>query len=107
MKDIPKTIQIGLHTITISFEKGLKDEKGNPLCGSFEGSKLHITIDSDIPDTLKIETFWHEVVEALVFFLEIKMPHDKIQSFGLLLSQVAGQMTFENEPMMKLFTGRK
>tara|TARA_R100001163_G_C5045426_1_gene182781 strand:+ start:976 stop:1290 length:315 start_codon:yes stop_codon:yes gene_type:complete len=84
---IPSQIRIGGHTISVEFQNGLLEY--NQAFGVFDPTNLKILIDADIEDGLKVETFWHEVIEALNFFCEANMDHSKIQIFGVLLHQIA------------------
>ena len=84
---IPKSIQIGGHTITIQFVEGLVSYQ--EAYGIFDATNLRILIDKDAKKSVQIETFWHEVVEALNFFTEAGLHHDKIQTFGVLLHQIS------------------
>jgi len=84
---IPKSIQIGGHTISIEFVEGLVSYQ--EAYGIFDATNLRILIDKDTKKSVQIETFWHEVVEALNFFTEANLDHDKIQTFGVLLHQIS------------------
>ena len=92
---IPESIDIGGHTITIHFQEGLVSY--NQAYGLFDPTNLRIIIDSDLNASVQNETFWHEVVEALNFFTEAEMDHNKIQTFGVLLHQIANSMEGLNE----------
>lgn len=87
---IPKMIQIGGHTITIHFQTGLVSY--NQAYGIFDPTNLRIVIDKDLSESVQNETFWHEVIEALNFFTEAGLDHSKIQTFGILLHQIANSM---------------
>ena len=84
---IPASIQIGGHTIKIEYQSGLVAYQ--EAYGVFDPTQLRILIDKDLSSSVKLETFWHEVVEALNFFAEAEMDHSKIQIFGVLLHQVS------------------
>ena len=90
MNSIPTSINIGGHTIQVLREAAVVD--GDECYGTFDPKTLEITVDPDIPDSLALETFWHEVVEALNVFAETDLDHNHIQVFGLLLGQVAGSI---------------
>ena len=92
---IPKSIRIGGHLITIHFETGLTSYAS--AYGVFDPNNLKIVIDADVGESIQHETFWHEVVEALNFFTEAEMQHDKIQTFGVLLHQIAKSMESQSE----------
>jgi len=84
---IPSSIQIGGHTIRVEYQFGLVAYQ--EAYGVFDPTQLRILIDKDLSPSVKLETFWHEVVEALNFFAEANMEHSKIQIFGVLLHQVS------------------
>tara|TARA_R110000824_G_scaffold55027_2_gene151595 strand:+ start:2819 stop:3127 length:309 start_codon:yes stop_codon:yes gene_type:complete len=92
---IPKSICVGGHTITIHFQSGLVSY--NQAYGLFDPTNLKILIDADVNSSVQNETFWHEVVEALNFFTEAEMDHNKIQTFGVLLHQIANSMEVGDE----------
>jgi len=72
---------MGGHTISITLRELDEDH------GYFDSSKLEIHIDSKSPESLREETYIHEIIEAACFFTETELPHPTIQSFGLLLAQ--------------------
>ena len=78
---IPQKINMGGHTITVTVRR-LEDNHGY-----FDAEKLEIHIDSTSPESIKAETFIHEIIEAACFFAEITIPHQCIQSLGLLMAQ--------------------
>ena len=92
---IPQSINIGAHTITIEYQSGMFAY--NQAFGVFDAEELKIIIDADINESLKVETFWHEVIEALNFFCEAAMDHSKIQIFGVLLHQIAESMEKDSQ----------
>ena len=92
---IPEEITIGGHTITIHYQSGLVSY--NQAYGIFDPTNLRILIDADLNYSVQCETFWHEVVEALNFFTEAEMSHNKIQTFGVLLHQIANSMEGPDE----------
>ena len=100
---IPEEIKIAGHTISIEFQNGMLAY--NQAFGVFDPTNLKIIIDADIEDGLKEETFWHEVIEALNFFCEANMDHSKIQTFGLLLHQIA--QSLEGDPQNETRTKKK
>tara|TARA_Y100000310_G_scaffold297433_1_gene330448 strand:+ start:776 stop:1081 length:306 start_codon:yes stop_codon:yes gene_type:complete len=86
---IPEKIKMGGHTITIT-RRELDKEKIDGtvgVFGYFDSAKLEIHIDCNSPQSLQWETYIHEILEAVCFFTETKLPHPTIQSFGLLLAQ--------------------
>ena len=85
--DIPESVDIGGHTIKVVRRTAIVD--GEECWGTFNAKSLEITIDESIPDSLALETFWHEIVEALNVFAETDLAHHHIQVMGLLLGQVA------------------
>ena len=97
--NIPESIQIGGHTIQVIRKAAVVD--GDECYGTFDGRTLEITIDPDIPESLALETFWHEVVEALNIFAETDLDHHHIQVLGLLLGQVAASVFDGKEPSHK------
>ena len=90
---IPKQLQIGGHTITVVRKSAVVD--GDECYGTFDPKTLEITICPDIPESMALETFWHEVVEALNVFAETELDHNHIQVFGLLLGQVASSISWD------------
>lgn len=56
--------------------------------GSFCGNTLEIKIERSIPKSQQEETFFHEVLEACNYFLELGMEHQKIQALGAVLHQI-------------------
>ena len=90
---IPSSLTIGGHTIKVVRRAAVVD--GDECWGTFDPKTLEITIDEDIPESLALETFWHEVVEALNVFAETELEHNRIQVLGLLLSQVAASMSWD------------
>ncbi len=92
---IPNQIEIGGHVIKIEMRSGLVSY--NQAYGMFDPTELKILIDADIKHSIQIETFWHEVVEALNFFCEANMDHSKIQTFGFLLHQVSISMDKDSQ----------
>jgi hypothetical protein len=87
---LPTEIQLGAHTLKVIKQKGLSVQA--EACGIFDPDALTITIDTELPDSLAWETFWHEVVEAINHFSEAAMEHKSIQVFGLLLHQVVNSI---------------
>lgn len=87
---IPESIQLGGHTITVEFQSDLV--ANCEAYGLFDPTNLRIIIDRDVDPSIQSETFWHEVVEAIVFFTEAGLEHSKIQTFGILLHQISASM---------------
>ena len=95
VRKIPEKIKMGGHTITVT-RRELDKEKVDGavgVFGYFDSAKLEIHIDCNSPQSLQWETYIHEILEAVCFFTETKLPHPTIQSFGLLLAQA-----LDNEP---------
>jgi len=93
--NIPESLSIGGHRIQVVRKAQVVD--GEDCFGTFDPMTLEISIAPGLPDSLALETFWHEVVEALNVFAETELEHSKIQVLGLLLSQVAASMDFGAE----------
>ncbi len=85
--EIPAKVCIGGHTIQVVRRDATVD--GDECYGTFDPRTLEITIAPDIPESMAMETFWHEIVEALNVFAETELDHNHIQVLGLLLGQVA------------------
>jgi hypothetical protein len=60
--------------------------------GSWCIEDLEIQIRRGLEPSLEWETFWHEVVECINELTDADMPHNYIQTFGLLLSGITGGM---------------
>lgn len=82
---LPKQVEIGGHLIKVTEVTGLASRHGE--CGSFQLSSLTIEIDKGLPDTLKEETLWHEIVEAINAIYELELPHRSIQILGVGIHQ--------------------
>ena len=83
---IPKFIMVGSHKIPIT-RKHMED-----AYGMFDPEKMEITIGIYDTKSIENETFWHEVVECLNFFVEAGIEHKSIQAMGVLLHQIITSM---------------
>ena len=92
-RKIPEKIFLGGHTIPITIRKLDGEDEGS--YGYFDSGKLEIHIDNGPSNTMKWETFIHEVLEAVCFFTETPLPHPTIQSFGLLIAQALDSLCQE------------
>ena len=91
---IPEKIKMGGHTISVTLRELDKEKIDGSIgvFGYFDCEKLEIHIDSGSPESLQWETFIHEILEAVCFFTETKLPHPTIQAFGLLISQAVADV---------------
>ena len=83
---IPKHIMVGSHKIPI-IRKHMDE-----LYGVFDPERMEITIGISDVESIEHETFWHEVVECLNFFVEADIEHKSIQAMGVLLHQIITSM---------------
>jgi hypothetical protein len=56
--------------------------------GRFNAEKQSILIGKDLPKDLQKSSLVHEIIEALNFYLELELPHNKITSLEAGLYQV-------------------
>jgi hypothetical protein len=56
--------------------------------GRFNAEKQSILIGNDLPIDLQKSSLIHEIIEALNFYLELELPHNKITSLEAGLYQV-------------------
>ena len=90
---IPGSVQVGVHSIAII----RKDLDAEDAYGVFDSEALTISLDSSLSGSLLVESFCHELIEALNFFAEAEMEHKTIQVFGLLLAQIMNSICEEKE----------
>lgn len=84
---VPGTIQIGGRVYQIKQVPDLGLREGSH--GYRSSHELAIVVDSRLNDTMKAETFWHEMVEGInVCYCAKTIPHDTIEGFGNGLFQV-------------------
>lgn len=86
---LPKSVTLGAHTIPIKLQKELMDSEA---FGIFDPNKLEILIDESISENLKLETLFHETVEAIIFLVEADVPHQTVQLLGFMLHQAMESM---------------
>ena len=84
-RKLPKSIEIGGHTIRIELDDTLGD-RGESY-GQWHGSCNLIVIDPRYGEETTSETFLHEVIEAINGKTEMGLTHPQIQTIALLLHQ--------------------
>ena len=90
---IPKTVRIlGKEFKIILSKKGLMEKKdstspGTLLDGYVSVPDQKIWIDNSLGKEQKVTTLLHELIEAIIFMLDIKIKHDDIErlEIGLYL----------------------
>ena len=85
---LPRSVQIGGHTISVEIDDTLGDRAG--CSGQYHDSRNLIVIDSRYCDSMLGETLLHEIVEAINAKLELRLDHPQIQALGLMLHQALG-----------------
>ena len=83
---IPKTFQIGGHTITVINGEEKYELRSNQRYGEFNSTKHEIRI-GDILPTQREETYVHEVIEAISGIYNLDIPHPVINQLGIALHQ--------------------
>lgn len=85
---IPEFINIGGHRIPVLFTNQLLDKyEGLTTFGEFCPETLVIRLAAQPADHIILETFFHEVIEAIVALHELPVSHSTIQTLGLVLHQ--------------------
>jgi hypothetical protein len=87
---IPEHIDIGPYRIPINRHPKISDEKNRPLHGFFSESPdggYQITIDSSDTGISEADTFFHEVLEAIVTIRDLKVSHSVLQTIAVDLAQ--------------------
>lgn len=100
---IKKSLRIGPHKIKVRFDGPWLDEDS---CGNFILDLLQISIASNLPPSLTIETYLHEIIEAINAIYELKMKHSSIQTMGVALLQVLPQLGLAH-PAQRKSRGKK
>ena len=90
---IPGSVQVGAHSIAVI----RRDLNSEDAYGIFDSENLTISLDSSLTGSMLVESFCHELIEALNFFAEAEMEHKTIQVFGLLLAQILTSIVEEKE----------
>lgn len=83
---IPKLIKVGGLEIVVEESATLASNRDR--FGEYSFMEQKITIDRNIPDSKKMETLMHEILEAINGYLELGLPHDKLTVLGFTLYQV-------------------
>lgn len=90
---LPKSIRVGPHSIKVRYVEEISDaDHDEVVLGMWSVHKLEIQIRANMEPTLEWETFWHEVMECINEVTDAGLPHHFIQTSGLLLSGIAGEM---------------
>lgn len=82
---LPDAVTVGGHKIKVVLDRTLYD-RGDAY-GQWLPQKETILIDPSYGHDLAWETICHEVLEAINDYTEMNMPHDQIQTLGLLIHQ--------------------
>ncbi len=89
---VPKQIQIGGHTYTIGLSRDLKDSNSN---AAVNHRLLAILIDSDRPESQKIEGLFHEVIHIINRIYGGDLEEAQIDCLGQGIFQVFAQLGIE------------
>jgi len=85
-RKIGKTIMIGGHLISIEEEKNFT--RDHEAYGEWRPAQMKIVIDSDLPDTLRNETIFHEILEAITGIYDIRIKHHKLVILSVALHEI-------------------
>lgn len=91
-RKIEKTIMIGGHLISIEEEKNFT--RDHDAYGEWMPAQMKIVIDADLPDSLRNETIFHEILEAITGIYDIRIKHHKL----VILSVALHEILTDNSP---------
>lgn len=77
---IPQKLKVLAHTYTVN--ESNEPQLGRGTSGSCCSNLLKIELDSSMPQTRKEETFLHEIFEALIYHLDIKIEHTDLSALS-------------------------
>ena len=85
---VPQTIKVGPHTVRVLFSHEECNQPDYAVFGCFKIQDLEIVLDPQQGDTMLLDTFMYEVIEAINGIYGLELPHPTIQTLGVALSQV-------------------
>lgn len=80
-------LQIAGHTVTVRRAVGPVGDEGNLVYGYYLAKEQEIVIDRNLEDMDLVDTYVHEVLEAINAITNFDMPHYVIQTLAALLAQ--------------------
>jgi len=93
MIKIPSEIKIGPHTIPIS-----RENRQDNTYGTYNGNAQKINIVNNISKTLQVDTFIHEIIEAIDHLHDLKLyklSHSVITTLGCCIAQALENIELE------------
>jgi hypothetical protein len=86
------------HSYRVTMEPYLSQSGGNSgTCNNYEN---HINVASEISPSAQSESLFHEVIEAVVYRLDLGIPHRAI----VALSEVLHQVIKDNPELVSIMT---
>lgn len=93
---LPEEIKIGVYTIPINFREEMGNQKGNFVFPGYPGGPA-INIMEGMTEEANMDTFLHEVTEAIDNIYDLKLQHSIIQLFGVSLAQALKEIIDKGE----------
>lgn len=78
---------MGAHKISVRFARDLRNETGEALYGQYNNAAREIVLDADLDGAELVDTYIHELLEAVSAITDFEMPHYVIQTTATLLAQ--------------------
>jgi hypothetical protein len=81
-------IKVGAHTFFVKYVDSGNNWLGDDNHGVYVGHIYTIFINDSDPDSIKLSTFFHELMHALEELYDLKMSHRDLNVLGEVFSQV-------------------
>lgn len=79
-------LPVGAYVVSVYLVPGLRD--ADNTLGEFDSKEHTIVLDETLEGVELMDTFFHEVMEAINYYADLDMPHSHIQVCGLLMGQM-------------------
>jgi len=106
MIDFPKSVKVANHIIKI-IEWTDKEANAQNQFGEFSGNELIIRINTELHQSLIIETLWHEILHAIYWSYNIKDDDKEERTITVFATGISQVMS--DNPKVNLFlnTGKQ
>lgn len=82
------TIKVGAHTWSVSFVEMRTELSESHTWGICLADKQEILINKNASYSMRLSTFFHELIHAFEYVYEVQIPHRDVNLVGDVLAQV-------------------